>query len=90
MKILDILCQEVRSSATYNSNIQVAPAVILWPDAHRQWEGALPLLQAAMPELIVLGDYEPEKKQGPAIWIKCVIEGVLPEFQLPEGMMWFR
>lgn len=85
MKILDILCQEVRSSATYNSNIQVAPAVILWPDAHRQWKGALPLLQAAMPELIVLGDYEPEKKQGPAIWIKCVIEGVLPEFQLPEG-----
>ncbi|QWZ55586.1 MULTISPECIES: BREX-1 system phosphatase PglZ type B [Gammaproteobacteria] len=84
MKLIDLLADEVRASAAYNSNIQVAPSVILWTDKQRQWESALPLLQSAMPELVVLGDYAPDKKQGPAIWIKCVIERVLPEFELPE------
>lgn len=85
MKLIDLLTEEVRSSAHYNSNVQVAPSVILWTDKLRQWESSLPLLQAAMPELVVLGDYAPEVKRGPAIWIKCVIEGVLPEVQLPEN-----
>jgi len=83
MKLIDLLVQEVRASAAYNSNVQAAPNVILWTDKLRQWESALPLLQAAMPELIVLGDYAPERKTGPAIWIKCVVEGVLPDIELP-------
>lgn len=83
MKLIDLLASEVRASSAYNSNVQVAPSVILWTDKLRQWESALPLLQAAMPELIVLGDYAPAKKTGPAIWIKCVVEGVLPEVELP-------
>lgn len=80
MKLLDLLCKEIRDSAKYNSNIQVAPSVVLWTDKKRDWESALPLLQSAMPELLILGDYNPDKRKGPAIWIKCVIEGVLPEF----------
>lgn len=84
MKILDLLTQEIRASASYNSSAQVAPSVILWTDKLRQWQPALPLLQAALPELIVLGDYQPTKRQGPAIWIKCVIENTLPEIELPK------
>lgn len=83
MKLIDLLIDEVRASASFNSNIQVAPSVVLWTDKLRQWESALPLLQAAMPELLVLGAYQPDKRQGPAIWLKCVIERVLPEFELP-------
>ncbi len=85
MKLIDLLANEVRASAAYNSNMQAAPSVILWTDKLRQWELALPLLQAAMPELIVLGDYAPERKTGPAIWIKCAVEGVLPGIELPTG-----
>lgn len=84
MKLIDLLVREARSSANYNSNVQQAPCVILWPDKQRQWESALPLLQAALPELIVYGEYAPELKRGPAIWIKCVIERVLPEVEIPE------
>lgn len=83
MKLIDLLAKEVRASADYNSNVQVAPSVILWTDKQRQWQSALPLLQAAMPELVVLGDYAPKQKTGPAIWIKCVVEGTLPEIELP-------
>lgn len=85
MKLIDLLAQEVRASAAYNSNVQAAPNVILWTDKLRQWESALPMLQAALPELIVLGNYAPEHKTGPAIWIKCVVEGVLPDVELPAG-----
>lgn len=84
MKIIDLLAEEIRASAEYNANSQVAPSVILWTDKQRQWETALPILMAAMPELIVLGDYDPKNRTGPAIWVKCVIEGVLPDIQLPE------
>lgn len=85
MKLIDLLAQEVRASAAYNSNVQAAPNVILWTDKLRQWASALPMLQAALPELIVLGNYAPERKTGPAIWIKCVVEGVLPDVELPVG-----
>lgn len=63
MKLIDLLAEEVRASAAYNSNVQAAPSVILWTDKLRQWESALPLLQAAMPELVVLGDYAPQLKK---------------------------
>lgn len=86
MKLIELLVNEIRASAQYNSNVQVAPSIILWTDKQRQWESALPLLQAAMPELIVLGDYQPERRTGPAVWVKCIIEGVLPEQQLPENL----
>jgi hypothetical protein len=84
MKLIDALAEEVRASSAHNSNIQASPSVILWTDKLRQWESALPLLQAAMPELVVFGEYAPEKRQGPAIWLKCVIENALPEFELPQ------
>src|SRR5690625_147408 len=83
MKLIELLTREIRSSADYNPNVQVAPSAILWTDKKRQWESALPLLQSVMPELIVLGEYQPQSKTGPAIWIKCAIEGVLPGFELP-------
>ena len=85
MKIIDLLAKEIRAGAAYNPNVQVAPSVILWTDELKQWEVALPLLQATMPELVVLGEYDVDKKIGPAIWIKCVIDGVLPEVEMPEG-----
>lgn len=84
MQVIDTLISEVRESAAFNSAVQVAPSVILWTDGARQWESALPLLRAKLPELVVLGEYQPDLKQGPAIWIKCVIEGVLDTVQLPD------
>lgn len=83
MKLIDLLAAEIRASAAYNSNVQEAPSVILWTDKLGQWMPALPLLQAALPELIVLGSYAPQKRTGPAIWIKCVVEKSLPEVELP-------
>jgi len=66
---------------------EVAPSAILWPDADGQWQALIPQLQALMPHLIVLGNYLPKKKQGPAIWVRCVVERELPEIVLPERVV---
>ena len=67
----------IRAAAVYNPDVQVAPACILWPDRDRQWEPVIPRLQAELPELFVLGDYDPEQRRGPAIWLRCVLAGCI-------------
>lgn len=32
-------------------------------------------MQAELPELLRLGDYAPDKRTGPAIWLRCIIAG---------------
>lgn len=37
------------------------------------------VLQENIPHLLMYGNYEPSKRQDPAIWLKCMIAKVLPE-----------
>jgi hypothetical protein len=85
MQLIDYLASQLRSSANYNSAVQIAPAAILWTDFERQWQSAMPSIKQYLPELVELGEYKPDKRIGPAIWIKCAIAGVLEELELPEG-----
>lgn len=80
-KVMGIL-QEV---STFNADVQVAPACILWPDHDRVWEGAVPTLQEQLPELFVFGAWDQEKKTGPAIWLKCVISRLMEGASYPSG-----
>jgi len=63
----------------------VSPAVVLWTDKDRHWEDAVSRLQAELP-LLTLGTYDSETLTGPAIWLRCVLAGTLPEVVLPEGV----
>lgn len=62
---------------------QARPAAILWTDPEREWGEVLPLLGSAMEELLVLGDYSPEDRTGPAIWLRCMVDRTLDELELP-------
>ena len=75
----DKLIDNLRKAAHHNSQTMVRPEVILWPDPERQWESVVPKLQERLQELLVLGDYEPEKRRGPVIWLKCMVARTLPE-----------
>lgn len=55
------------------------PSVVLWTDADAQWQPLIPLLTKALPQLHVLGPYRPEERTGPVIWLRCVMERVLPD-----------
>lgn len=75
------LITALEATAKGNSQTAAPAAVVLWADKESQWQAALPVLKAVMPNLCVLGIYEPEQRSGPAIWLKCAIAGLLPEVQ---------
>jgi hypothetical protein len=87
------LAATLRTAAqAYAAGDQVAPCAVLWPDPERLWESIVSELQRLMPELFVLGTYAPEKRTGPALWLRCiearVVEGApaagtTPLFYLP-------
>ena len=87
MKLIEQLAEAVRAAATYNPDVQAAPHCILWPDAERQWLPVLPRLQRALPELLTLGEYAPQVRRGPAIWLRCAIAGALSDLTMPLGML---
>lgn len=78
------LLNTLRSATSHNRSDGVAPDAVLWTDKERHWEPAIPHLQGELP-LLTLGPYAPEVLTGPAIWLRCVIAGTLPELELPEG-----
>lgn len=85
MQLIDYLAEQLRNSANFNSAVQIEPAAILWTDIECQWQSAMPAIKQYLPELVELGEYKPEERIGPAIWIKCAIAGVLEECELPKG-----
>jgi len=64
-----------------------APVALLWTDTDGQWRPLIPVLMKAIPELYVFGPYAPEGRQGPVIWLKCVIERTLPDVSPAPGVV---
>jgi hypothetical protein len=81
--VLDRLLASLRSKDA-SLDGQARPAAILWTDPKREWRGLLELMLGRIEELLVLGDYRPGARSGPAIWLRCVVDGVLAEVTLPE------
>ena len=84
MTALDLLAAAIRAKAGVSGSM-VRPAAILWTDASRDWCRLLPAARLRIPELLVLGDYRPEERTGPAIWLRCVIDGTIELPDLPGG-----
>jgi len=43
----------------------------------------IPRLLEELPELVILGDYCPEKRTGPAIWLRSVVARKIDEAKPP-------
>jgi len=82
--VFDALLRALEKAAEYNRNDQVAPAAILWTDKDREWEPLVPRLRTHLPHFLTLGEYDPESRTGPAIWIRCMVGRTLPEADWPE------
>ena len=77
--IFDALSASIRSAAVYNKDDVVPPTAVLWTDEKREFERLVPRLRLALPQLLVLGPYDPAIRTGPAIWLRCVLAGTLPD-----------
>lgn len=83
--LLEALEASLGGMVSASSGDLATPAAVLWTDATGEWKPLLPVLLERLPELLVYGPYDATFRSGPAIWIKCVIGGVLKEARLPDG-----
>ena len=82
--IYDKVFKALKQAEQHNSSIMVKPEVILWPDPEKLWSEVITTMQEELPQLISYGKYNPDQKQGPSIWIKCMVTRVLPEVDWDE------
>lgn len=81
---LNTLVEVLDKVGQYNSQDQVPPAAVLWPDKERMWEPLLPRLQQHLP-IFTLGAYAPDHQTGPAYWLRCIIARTIPHPGLVDG-----
>ena len=82
--VIERLMVSLATATRYNPNDVVPPNAILWTDCDWQWLPIIPQLRRLMPQLLTLGDYDPEHRTGPAIWLRCLVDGALDAQKLPE------
>ena len=75
--VVERLKASIESASAHNPNDAEKPVAVLWTDRDAQWRPILARLRALMPQLLVLGEYEPENRTGPSIWLRCVVDQVL-------------
>ena len=75
---IEAVKESLAAAARYNSGDSTPPAAILWTDADGEWRPIATRLRALLPELLTLGEYAPEQRTGPTIWMRCVVDGALP------------
>lgn len=61
------LINSIRDASRYDTGNLTAPVDVLWSDPEKQWHSVIEMFQEDLPELMVLGPHEPEKRTGPAI-----------------------
>ncbi|MCG9093547.1 BREX-1 system phosphatase PglZ type B [Laribacter hongkongensis] len=83
--VLSALTDALTEAAKVNRSAQARPAAILWTDIDSQWEPVFGRLRGSIPGLVRLGQYLPEEFQGPAIWLKCVVAGMVPNIENCDG-----
>ena len=77
--LLDHIKSSVANAKLFNSSQTLAPNVILWPDPENQWLPIIVTLRTEIPAFLTFGQFSAEDKQGPAIWLKCMVNKALPE-----------
>ena len=80
--VQDLLLEHIRSK-DITMDGQVRPCAILWTDPRGEWLPVVTAMQPQVEDLIVLGEFNPEKRTGPAVWIRCLVDGALDEPALP-------
>ncbi len=86
--VLEAVVASLRdTTVTYHAGVEEPPVAVLWTDPDNTWKPLVEQLRLLMPELLELGDYAPDKKTGPVIWLKCAIAGTLPDILWADGLI---
>ena len=84
MTPLDLLARAIRAKSGAPGGL-ASPDAILWTDRRREWDSLIPVARSRLPELLVLGEYDPDKRTGPAIWLRCVVDRTIDLPDVPAN-----
>ena len=84
LTVVEALVRSLEITATLSPNDVVHPEAVLWTDHDSQWLPIIPQLRRLLPQLLTFGEYRPEQRIGPAIWLRSVVDRALPDVKLPE------
>ncbi len=70
---LDALIAALHKAADFDPRGEIAPQAVLWCDAVGDFLPLLPALRRALPNLLMLGDYDHALRRGPAIWLRAAL-----------------
>ncbi|MCP9925848.1 BREX-1 system phosphatase PglZ type B [Synechococcus lacustris C3-12m-Tous] len=84
--LLEALAQKLQACHVHG-DAEEPPVATLWTDPRGEWKPLIPLLRQKLPELLCLGDYDPEQQQGPALWLRCLVDGSLPPAEAAAGKL---
>ena len=84
--VIEALAASLAAAARYNPNDAEQPAAVLWTDPPAIWQPIIPHLRRLMPQLLVFGEFDPEHRTGPAIWLRCMIERTLESSRIPDDV----
>ena len=83
--VIEVLAASLEAASASNPGDAEKPAAVLWTDPDSRWRPIVPQLRPLLPQLLVLGEYRPEERTGPAIWLRCVIDRALELPGFPPG-----
>ena len=81
--VIEALADSLEAASAGNPSDAEPPAAVLWTDPDSRWRPMVPQLRALLPQLLALGEYDPEERTGPAIWLRCVIDRALESPEIP-------
>ncbi len=84
--IRQIVVTQLRKAASHNPDVSSPPVCILWPDHESVWASAIASLRDQLPELFILGAYDPDNRTGPAIWLRCVLARKMQGASIPADL----
>ena len=82
--IAEVLIRSLEDAARFNPNDAVRPCAVLWTDQDAQWQPVIPRLRLLLPHLLTLGEYQPDQRTGPVIWLRCAVDRALPDIGWSE------
>ena len=82
--VAEELIRSLEDAVRHNPNDAVCPCAILWTDQDAQWQPVIPQLRQLLPQLLTLGEYCPDQRTGPVIWLRSAVDRALPDIEWSE------
>lgn len=85
--MLEAMLKSLAEAARHQPGAEDKPAAVLWADSKGEWRPLIPLLRERLPQLLAFGEYDLEKRTGPAIWLKCAVARQLQDVKIPADVV---